>query len=36
MCGLWLTFDVIVYWTHNWPECPLPVIELKGLVKRLG
>jgi len=28
--------DIIVCWTHNWPECPLPVIELKGLVKRLG
>ena len=28
--------DIIVCWTHNWPECPLPVIELKELVKRLG
>jgi hypothetical protein len=27
--------DIIVCWSHNWPECPLPVIELKGLVKRL-
>jgi len=25
-----------VCWSHNWPECPLPVIELKGLVKMLG
>lgn len=28
--------DIIVCWSHNWPECPLPVIELKGMVKRLG
>jgi hypothetical protein len=21
--------DIIVCWTHNWPECPLEVIELK-------
>jgi hypothetical protein len=28
--------DIIVCWTHNWPECPLEVIELKGLVQRLG
>jgi hypothetical protein len=27
--------DIIVCWSHNWPECPLPVIELKELVKRL-
>jgi hypothetical protein len=24
--------DVIVCWEHNWPECPLEVIELKALV----
>ncbi|MGC2741973.1 MAG: hypothetical protein WA672_02220 [Candidatus Angelobacter sp.] len=23
-------------YAHNWPEYPLPVIELNGLVKRLG
>jgi hypothetical protein len=21
--------DLVVCWTHNWPECPLPVLELK-------
>ena len=25
--------DLIVCWEHNWPECPLPVLELK---KELG
>jgi Homing endonuclease associated repeat len=24
--------DLIVCWEHNWPECPLPVIELKKAV----
>lgn len=24
--------DLIVCWRHNWPECPLPVIELKEAV----
>ena len=24
--------DVIVCWVHNWPECPLEVIELSKLV----
>jgi hypothetical protein len=24
--------DVIVCWEHNWPECPIEVIELKSLV----
>jgi hypothetical protein len=23
--------DLIVCWRHNWPECPLPVIELRRL-----
>ncbi len=23
--------DLVVCWTHNWPECPLPVLELKGM-----
>lgn len=27
--------DVIVCWEHNWPECPLEVIELSRLVPRL-
>ena len=24
--------DFIICWEHNWPECPLPVIELRKLV----
>ena len=28
--------DIIVCWKHNWPECPLEVIELRGRVKRVG
>jgi hypothetical protein len=24
--------DVIVCWRHNWPECPLEVVELRALV----
>lgn len=24
--------DVIVCWEHNWPECPVEVVELKNLV----
>ena len=27
--------DVLVCWTHNWPECPLDVIELRDVLKRL-
>lgn len=27
--------DVIVCWNHNWPECPLEVLELKGWVMKL-
>ena len=23
--------DLIVCWTHNWPECPLEVLELKSI-----
>jgi hypothetical protein len=23
---------MIVCWEHNWPECPLEVLELKSLV----
>jgi hypothetical protein len=23
---------VIVCWEHNWPECPIEVIELRSLV----
>src|SRR6185312_9576094 len=28
--------DLIVCWKHNWPDCPLEVLELKSLVGRLG
>jgi hypothetical protein len=28
--------DMIVCWEHNWPECPLEVLELKTLVKQWG
>jgi hypothetical protein len=24
--------DVIVCWVHNWPECPLEVVELRAVV----
>jgi hypothetical protein len=24
--------DLIVCWTHNWPECPLEVLELKSII----
>jgi hypothetical protein len=26
--------DLIVCWRHNWPECPLPVIELSSIASR--
>src|SRR5262249_16750764 len=28
--------DLIVCWEHNWPECPLEVLELKSAVERLA
>ncbi len=28
--------DLIVCWVHNWPECPLEVLELKKAVERSG
>jgi HNH endonuclease len=28
--------DIIVCWEHNWPECPLEVIELKKEIAKLG
>ncbi len=28
--------DIIVCWKHNWPECPLEVVELSKLVKNFG
>jgi len=27
--------DLIVCWRHNWPECPLEVLELKSLLPKL-
>lgn len=27
--------DLIVCWEHNWPDCPLPVLELKEVIRRL-
>jgi hypothetical protein len=27
--------DVIVCWEHDWPDCPLEVIELKSQIKYL-
>lgn len=27
--------DVIVCWIHNWPECPLEVVELKTVVRAM-
>ncbi|HEY1938914.1 MAG TPA: hypothetical protein VGJ33_13355 [Candidatus Angelobacter sp.] len=28
--------DIIVCWKHNWPECPLQVVELRGEIGKLG
>jgi hypothetical protein len=28
--------DVIICWEHDWPECPLEVIELKSAIKSLA
>jgi hypothetical protein len=28
--------DIVVCWEHNWPECPLEVIELKKAVSNQG
>ncbi|MEM2988122.1 MAG: hypothetical protein QXK26_03675, partial [Candidatus Bathyarchaeia archaeon] len=28
--------DLIVCWKHDWPECPLEVIELSEVIKNLG
>jgi hypothetical protein len=28
--------DIIVCWKHNWPECPLEVIELSKIVGQIG
>jgi hypothetical protein len=31
----WSECDLIVCWEHNWPECPLEVVELKKEVERI-
>jgi hypothetical protein len=28
--------DLIVCWEHNWPECPLEVVELRKVIDELG
>ncbi len=28
--------DVIVCWEHNWPDCPLEVVELRGVMEGLA
>ncbi len=28
--------DIVVCWEHNWPDCPLEVIELKTEIKKLA
>lgn len=27
--------DMIVCWEHDWKECPIEVIELKSIIKKL-
>jgi len=27
--------DVVVCWEHDWPECPLEVVELRSLISSL-
>ncbi len=28
--------DLIVCWEHNWPECPLSVVELRRVISELS
>jgi hypothetical protein len=28
--------DMIVCWIHNWPECPLEVVELREIARIAG
>lgn len=28
--------DLIICWVHNWPECPLPVLELQPIVEKMS
>ena len=27
--------DIIVCWQHDWPDCPLEILELKSIIKEL-
>jgi hypothetical protein len=28
-------FDIVICWKHDWPDCPLEVLELKSIIKEL-
>jgi len=28
--------DMIICWKHNWPECPLEVLELRKFFGKIG
>ena len=28
--------DIIICWIHNWPECPLEVLELRSALRNIG
>jgi hypothetical protein len=28
-------YDLIVCWEHNWPECPLEIVELRSVINDL-
>lgn len=28
-------FDIVICWRHDWPDCPLEVLELKSIIKDL-
>jgi hypothetical protein len=28
--------DLVVCWEHDWPACPVEVLELKSVMKRVG
>jgi hypothetical protein len=27
--------DIIVCWEHDWPDCPIEVIELRDVIRKL-
>ena len=27
--------DLVVYWEHDWPECPIGVLELRTAIRKL-